>query len=216
MQVELNDVFSVFENQLRNTLYTSTVASVINVDNYSSDGVVDVQVMINRTLQSGKSIPGQIRYGVPVQLVGGGGAVATFPLQVGDEVLLIFAMRSIDEWVESVEGSVTPRDLRVSQGTDCFAIPCIFRSANSPNPDPNDVVIRYGDASIRLKEDGNVQSTTGASFSLKNEEEELIQVLTDALTAVSNITVNTMYGPSPINNKAEVTEILERLQTFLE
>ena len=213
MQVELTDVFSVFENQLRNTLYTSTVASIINVDNYSSDGLVDVQVMISRTLASGKSIPGQIRYGVPVQLVGGGGAVATFPLQVGDEVILMFAMRSIDEWVESVEGNVTPRDLRVSQGTDCFAIPCIYRSANSPNPDPNNVVIQYGDTSLTLSQEGTVDITTGSTFSVENSSEELVTLLHEVVTTISEITTSSTGGP--IINAADFVELATRLQPFV-
>jgi len=58
---------------------------------------------------------------VPVVYMGGGAFVATFPIQPGDEALVIFADRCIDGWWQS-GGIQRPPDLRVHDLSDGFAL----------------------------------------------------------------------------------------------
>lgn len=60
--------------------------------------------------------------GVPVLFLGGGGFTQTFPVNKGDEVLLIYSQRSIDRWA-TIGGVVDPRDGRKFNASDALAIP---------------------------------------------------------------------------------------------
>lgn len=61
---------------------------------------------------------------VPILWPGGGGFRLTFPLQRGDTVLLLFADRSLDAWLEA--GGVTdPIDPRMHHLSDGVAIPIL-------------------------------------------------------------------------------------------
>lgn len=58
---------------------------------------------------------------VPVLFPGGGGHVLTFPIAAGDDCLILFAERSIDNWYQH-GGIQQPSDLRMHDITDCFAL----------------------------------------------------------------------------------------------
>lgn len=59
---------------------------------------------------------------VPVVFPGAGGFRLTFPVAVGDTVLLVFADRSIDTWLAQ-GGEVSPTDERHHHLSDAIAIP---------------------------------------------------------------------------------------------
>jgi hypothetical protein len=63
----------------------------------------------------------------PVQFIGGGGYTATFPMAQGDEGLLSFAMRCIDEWWQHGGYSNVLSEFRMHDISDGFFIPG-FRS----------------------------------------------------------------------------------------
>jgi hypothetical protein len=57
---------------------------------------------------------------VPIMFQGGGGYIATFPIEEGDECLVVFASRCIDGWWQS--GGVQPQaELRMHDLSDGFA-----------------------------------------------------------------------------------------------
>lgn len=232
MAVDLNDVLSAHEHEIKNTLFTALPATITSVDDYTSQGVVDVQPQINRVLQNNRGIPSQQRYQVPVVFPAGGGAVMSFPLRVGDEVLLVFSMRSTDEWKNSTDGLTTPQDRRISQGTDGFAIPCVYRMDNAPDIDANNVVIRHGgatitisddsielergNASVSLSSDQTIQIGSGSTVSIRNQQNDLVSLINDLATQVAAITVTVNGTPTPINNLAAVQQIITQLTPFVE
>lgn len=63
---------------------------------------------------------------VPVMFLGGGGYSVTFPMEKGDEGLIVFACRCIDAWWQ--QGGVQPQaEMRMHDLSDGFFIPG-FRS----------------------------------------------------------------------------------------
>ena len=60
--------------------------------------------------------------GVPVVFPGGGGFRVTFPIAVGDVVLLVFSSSSLDRWL-ALGGEVDPEDDRRHDLNDAIAIP---------------------------------------------------------------------------------------------
>lgn len=68
----------------------------------------------------------------PVVFPGGGGFLMTFPIQPGDEVLVIIASRCIDAWWQN-GGIQTQSQLRMHDLSDGFALPRVFSKPNAPS-----------------------------------------------------------------------------------
>jgi len=60
---------------------------------------------------------------VPVAFHSATGYAITYPLTVGDQGLLVFAERSIDEWLNNGEGDTTPQDTRRHDLSDAVFYP---------------------------------------------------------------------------------------------
>ena len=67
-------------------------------------------------------------YNVPVLFPRSRKAAVTFPLEKGDTVLLVFAERSLDEWIEKGGNKVSPEDPRRHDMSDAIAIPGCFHA----------------------------------------------------------------------------------------
>src|SRR5262249_2190987 len=57
----------------------------------------------------------------PVVFMGGGGAVSTFPIAVGDEALIVFSSRCMDAWWQQ-GGIQPPMEARMHDLSDGFAV----------------------------------------------------------------------------------------------
>ena len=89
------------------------------------DGVVSVlptiEMLVTKQDDTEVSTQMPVIVDCPVVYMGGGGFVATFPIQPGDEALVIFADRCIDGWWQS--GKVSPQSvLRMHSLSDGFAL----------------------------------------------------------------------------------------------
>lgn len=90
---------------------------------------VKCTVSIQPTIQSQITSPtGEVSFDpfailvdIPVIYMGGGGMVTTFPIQAGDEALVIFADRCIDSWWQS-GGVQIPAEPRMHTLSDGFAL----------------------------------------------------------------------------------------------
>jgi Phage protein Gp138 N-terminal domain/GpV Apex motif len=84
---------------------------------------------------------------VPVVYMGGGSFVATFPIQQGDEALVIFSSRCIDSWFQN-GGVQNPARRRIHSMSDGFAIIGPRSLARSiPNVSTSTVQLRSLDGS---------------------------------------------------------------------
>jgi Phage protein Gp138 N-terminal domain/GpV Apex motif len=96
------------------------------VHSYNSvQGTCVIQLAIeSRTLDADGDVtfePIALLNDVPVNYMGGGQFVTTYPIQPGDEALVIFSDRCIDSWWQS-GGVQIPADLRMHDISDGFAI----------------------------------------------------------------------------------------------
>jgi Phage protein Gp138 N-terminal domain len=109
---------------------------------------------------------------VPVGYAQGGGFFVSLPLAVGDIVLLVFAERSLDAWIESArrgaQAAVVPGDVATHTLQGAIALPCgpAPRSALLTGVDASDVVIGTTSGTIlqRWKADGQVSIAEGTQF----------------------------------------------------
>ena len=91
----------------------------------ASTAKAEVLPLLNRTFYSGDVVTMPIITNVPVIWLRSSKGAITFPLEKGDGVLLLFAERSIDEWLSSGK-QVTPADGRSFDLSDAIAIPGCF------------------------------------------------------------------------------------------
>ena len=106
---------------------------------------------------------------VPVGYPQGGGFFISLPLRVGDIVLLVFAERSLDNWIQSAapakQTPIKPGDLSMHSFEGAIALPCgpAPRAALLTGVDPADVVLGKTDGTIlqRWKADGTMVLAEG-------------------------------------------------------
>lgn len=136
---------------------------------------------------------------VPVGYMQGGGFFVSLPLKVGDIVLIVFAERSLDAWIETAKlggkSPVVPGDLSMHTLQGAIALPCgpAPRASLLTGVDAADLVIGTTSGTVlqRWKSDGSVWLAEGEQFvalaNLVATELERIQGDIDTLkSATSN------------------------------
>lgn len=124
---------------------------------------------------------------VPIVFPGGGGYLVTFPLEAGDEVLVVFASRCIDAWWQS-SGIQRPMEARMHDLSDAFAIP-------GPRSQPNTAdSISATDLEIRNDAGTTLISITPlGKIGFQNSAASLKGVLTDLETLLNSF-MSTLAG----------------------
>lgn len=148
---------------------------------------------------------------VPVIFPRGGGFSLTFPVAKGDECLLTFCERSIDNWHET--GKVKkPGARRFHSLSDATAFVGLSSLPNKiPNYDPDNTVIKKDDDSvyIKLKADKDLEIFTEANITAEAQGNVNLNVggeLDAQVTGDTNITSPniTLDGNVTITGNAEV------------
>lgn len=151
----------------RANLWTALPATVISYD--AAKQTVEAQIAIQMQILSPQGEWSNVSVkpcpDCPVLFLGGGGYSVTFPIEAGDEGLLVFSSRCIDGWYENGGDEPRPQtDLRMHDLSDGFFIPG-FRSQPNKLDDVSEdalqirnadgsVLVEVGEDGIRLK--GNV------------------------------------------------------------
>jgi hypothetical protein len=102
---------------------------------------------------------------VPVMFPGSGSFRVTFPIAVGDIVLLVFASSSIARWKVTGKGG-DPGDDRHHRLSDAIAIPGLISLASRPTDAPTDAVVVHAPKIKLGSSDSNHKVLTTADGSL--------------------------------------------------
>lgn len=167
--LEFSDVVKrIVSEYAKQHMNTSVPARVISVDNFGANQTVDVLPIINDTFADGTVLELPPILDVPVQFPSAGGGLLSFPIVVGDIVLLIFSQKSIDEWMASRNtdrGTFTPADKRTYSINDAIAIPGIYTKSTNLSPNTTDVEMKFKDLSFKLEAGGDISLTNGPASS---------------------------------------------------
>jgi hypothetical protein len=168
-----------------------------------------VQPLLNRTYQDGTSQPMPIISGVPVLRMMGAGRQASLDMPVlpGDGCLILFADRSMDNWLSS-GGSVLPDDKRKHSLSDAIAIVGL-EPFNVTGPAEDNVNVKLKNFLSELV------LTPSGQFNLKGSAGDLLSQISDALDkcadmalAASTHTHPTAVGPSgPPTNATDFVQV---------
>jgi hypothetical protein len=142
---------------------TAIPCVVKNVSNLQSDQTIDVLPLIDRVYEDSVVLEPSIILNVPVVFPAGDNGLLSFPIKVGDTVLVVFSMRSIDEWLDSNGSKQTPKDRRHHHRTDAIAIPGIYTKSTNLSPHPDNVELKYKNMSVVMKPDDTLVITSNQS-----------------------------------------------------
>lgn len=174
----------VFEYQ-SSQMFTSIPAIVVGVKSLAEKRI-DVQPALNiRTVdgETDQTMPSILN--VPLQLPMSSQGGVSFPISVGDSVLLVFSQRGIDNWKRG-NGFSAPSNMRKFDASDAIAIAGVQpfpESSNSPSKhswthNPEDVVLVHGlgsgnETEVRLLKSGGVVVNTNQNVEVNCEKVEV-------------------------------------------
>jgi hypothetical protein len=173
----------------------------------------DVQPLLKRALRDEdgeivETLP--LCPGVPVLFPRAGDWFVSLPLSKGDTVLLVFAERSLDQWLER-GGEVDPGDLRMHSLDGAVAIPGVYpRKERLADVHAENLVLgRDGGVQIHLRPDGTLslgEETPGDWLAMAakvlSELQKAEQDLNDLKTAI------TAWVPVPADGGAALKAAL--------
>ena len=117
-----------------------------------------VQPSLNQKFSDDEILVLPIIHNVPVMQPSSGGASINFPVKPGDNVLLIFSERSLEQWLQDGKQS-TPDDSRQNNLTDAVAhIGLNPFNVISSAENNDDLLIAYDGSKIRFKPSGVVEA----------------------------------------------------------
>jgi hypothetical protein len=158
----------------RNRIYTAIPAKIENVSLLGTQQVIDASPSIRRRYKDNTTSESPPIQNVPVIFPSGGGGILSFPLKVGDTVLLVFSMRSMEEWLYSDGSLQTPVNARHHDISDAIAIPCLYPVSKSLQPNTTDVELKFKGLSFTLEESGDITLANDEySLKLKSDGEVL-------------------------------------------
>jgi hypothetical protein len=143
-------------------IHTAMPGVIVSYNAATMTAVVQPALQGMRTMMDGTRQPVTISpiQDVPVHFPGGGGHIFTFPVAAGDECLIIFSERSIDNWHQ--HGSVQqPSDWRMHDINDAFVMVGTRAQPAVPQAvDPNTVQMRSDDKMTLVQIDGKNKTIT--------------------------------------------------------
>ena len=180
---DLRDAIQSHIDKLKDSLYTSSIAEVTNVQTLA-EGIlaVDVVPYNARVYNTGQIVKKPTIYTVPLVFPSGGGGVLSFPIQVGDPVLLMFTKEDNDGYLAG-NGSEVPKTNRKFSYNDAIAIPCVYPFQNNLQPSKDDVELKFKSSSIKIDKDGNVAVSSVGKVTIEAASEVDINVTTVNLNA---------------------------------
>jgi hypothetical protein len=199
-------------DKFESELFTSLPATVTSFD--PKEQTISARPVMLEPYKDGTVLEFAEIQHIPVIFPSAGGGSLTFPIQVGDEVLLQFSSRSFDSWWDTSSPDILSSTQRYNELTDAIAIVGLTSKSKSVLANAEDVELKFNDNSILLKKDGTIEVVTKSTVSVTNGTEELISLLSETIQAISEITTNTIYGISPINNINAILTLKDRLDTF--
>lgn len=159
MNNQLHDAIeTVVKNEINN-IHTCLPGKIEKY--YYETQKADVKPLVKKLFKDGESLELPVIVSVPVVWMRGGGALFSFPLNRGDGVLLLFAERNINLWLETGEDSA-PENGRKFDLTDCIAVPGLVSFSAEIYPDDNEnVSLKFNDASVKINTSGTIDINNG-------------------------------------------------------
>lgn len=179
-------------------LYTAIPCVVLTVHGNLAQQKVDVQPSINTRYKDGTDEEHPPLLGLPVIFPASRTSMLSFPINVGDTVLVVFSQRGMDNFKIGTGNPTVPTDARTHNLKDGVAIPGLFpfgKALNNPakrnlTHSTYDAVLTHnigtnGECEVRLKESGDIQLNTPNNKVIVNCKDAIVNSTTVDVNATS-------------------------------
>ena len=206
-EVGIGEVIQSFIEYAHQNKFTALPGVILNVHNRGSQQLVDVQPCVSIRSRNGEITDQATILNVPYQQPASSLGGTVFPVNKGDNVLLVFCMRGIDTWKRGDGGLAPPSDYRMFSNQDCIAIPCIAPVANTPTSASKhsgdyalgDTIIFNGGTEIIQKPDGTT---------IINSPQRVVVNSPNVVVNSTNVTINasqtTVNGTFTVNGNTSI------------
>lgn len=215
------DIFQMLKKDIFAGLRVCLPGSVSAVN--TADGTVDVRVGVMQNVAQQGLVGGlNFKYpqllACPVVTVQGGGVGAVMPISVGDECLVVFSDRCIDNWIQNGEATPLP-NFRMHDIGDGFVLVGLNSFSNALlTPLGNDeggICETQNAAGAKI-----VVNSATSLVSIQNGSQNLYTTLSDLVTAVNDLiavlnTLTTTGGPTTQTISAATVAALAVVTTEL-
>lgn len=198
---------SVIERRLVD-VHTTLPGKIVSYDKATQKATIQIQLKkryVDGTLVSIKPLPA-----VPISWprANGGKSFLHMNLLPGDDVVLHFCERSLDNW-KTQGGMTDPDDTRKFNLSDAFATPGGSAFPDAFVPSSEAVELANDQSALHLFDDGHVQIKGGGG-------DELVKVLYDLVNLLKTATTETIFGPELLMPPTDPTWdlILARITAF--
>lgn len=164
----------------------------------------DVAPAIQKRLASGAGLRLPVLTDVPVVWPSGGGGGIHFPLRKGDGVMVIFAERSIENFLGGAFDVVT-KDSRKFALSDAIAVPGLY-PFSVPSPaaySDTGASITFGGVTVKMGDDGKL--------AIGKQAAELLDIVSQALGFIATGTT----GAGPLSTAGQAAALKVTLDSML-
>lgn len=184
-------------------IYVSMVAVVIGVSKLN-ECRIDVQPVVNKKYIDGEILEYPEILSVPVQFPSSSTSALTFPINQGDNVLLVFSQKGLDVFKSGATSAHDPIDMRSFDKRDAIAIPCVSPFSKSIN-DPvkrtllhnvDDMVMTHNiglptECEVRMKPTGKIELTSALQVEVVSP---LLTLTCPSVAITGNLSVAGTFG----------------------
>lgn len=181
----LSDVLALHKKDIFSSFNCVKVGEINSFDGVKKTATI--QILFKRQYPDGTIASYPLLLDCPVFTLQGGGGYIQMPIQAGDQCIVLFSDRALDDWYTNGSQSV-PSSKRMHDFSDGIAIVGI-NPVNKLIPEtPNDkVVISYQGTSLALDATGVIFSGTGgAEIDLESGIVTIKNMTTTLLTLMNN------------------------------
>lgn len=202
---ETPQLTQVLENAINTALADVHTAMPGKVVAIKGTQKIDVQPLLQRRYKNGPLVNLPVIQDVPVIMPSGANYFIQVPMSVGDTGMIVFAERSIDQWLVA-GGFSDPNDIRKHDISDAMFYPGLNPFSGQVTGDPANITIHNKTSDIIVKPDGK--------FQIKNPSNELFDLLVQTVQAIIDARINTIYGPQQVINFADFMVLKTKLETL--
>jgi len=151
----------------------------------------------------------------PAIIIGGGGGSLTFPIANGDECLILFNDRDLDNWVSGSNNS-QPEIPTLHSLSDGIALVGLRTYKGEPEEyDMERAVLEYNGAIVAVGKNGKVLVKNTAT-DLKAAIDSLVTALDTFATSTSTAVIEPTLGPAATALKAALVTVSTNIGNILE
>lgn len=228
------DVIDSHIQRLKSQMYTSLPAVITKV-NTEGDKIttISASLVVNKVYSTGDIYKRPDIENIPLLYPSSTGFSITYPVKVGDIVLLLFTQEDMSKCIFEGSTSDNPNTLRKFDINDAIAIPCVQPVTSDIKAHKDNFQITFNDFTLSVTPSGETSLTTNGKVQVNTESSSewntesytvrsntvdignssvnIVQYLSGLTEEISKITV----GGTPIDNKAQFETLKSQIDQLL-